>query len=515
MPKGMIKFFNNESALKILFVAPEAAPYVKVGGMGEVMYALPKWLNKLGYDTRIMMPLYAGIDQEKYKMDVVLEGLAIPTDSEGDESHPQHLICNVKKFTPGDATDEKIPVTSYFLENQEYYELRSNVYGYLDDAIRWALLSRGVLEFLRIYEEWTPDIIVAADWQTGFLPCYLRTVYRKDKKLSKITTIFTIHNLYYQGMFDHHFVSEMDYDDGKSSIPSFFSERLLKMNTMRRGIMNSDLITTVSPTYAKEIMTPEYGELLDGVLKERRSRVYGVLNGIDYGVFDPQTNPNLKMHYDANSFVEGKEANKLELQDRFGLTRNKDTFLVGIVSRLTEQKGFDLLFSVADSLIRELDMQFAVLGSGDAKYMGYFQDLENRFPGRVAAHLAFDRDLPHLVYAGADAILIPSKFEPSGLIQMEAMRYGAVPIARKTGGLADTVDDYDPKTGKGVGFVFKAFDSLALAMALVRASENYRNPRVWRAIEKRGMTRDFSWKQSALEYARLFKVALSLFKKRE
>lgn len=500
--------FPRKNFHKALFVASEAAPFAKAGGLGEVMFALPRALNNLGYDARMMIPRYGGIDLEKFKLEMVYEGLDVPTDAtEG--AQPNSLICNVKKFVSDESS--RSPVTTYFLENMEYYEQRANIYGYADDVVRWALLCRGVLEFLR-RSDWVPDVIVSADWQTGFLPNYHKTVYKDDRVLKGIATIFSIHNLFYQGMFDHRFVSEMDFDDGKSPIPSFFDPRLLKINGMKRGIMYADLINTVSPTYAKEMMTSDYGELLDGLLRERRSRVYGVINGIDYEVFNPETNANLAQKYSVSN-LEDRAANKLELQDRFGLEKNEKVFLATIVSRLTEQKGLDLLFPIADHLVRELRMQLVVLGSGDSKFMGFFQDLEKKFPGSVAAHLNFDPNLPHLFYAGADAILIPSRFEPSGLSQMEAMRYGCVPIVRKTGGLADTVEDYNAEEDTGTGFVFENFDSTALLIAVVRAFENYRNPKIWERLRKRCMKKDFSWKKSAAEYGRLFKVAASFHNK--
>lgn len=489
--------------MKVLFVATEAAPFVKAGGLGEVMFSLPRALVKLGYDARLMIPRYAGIDIEKFNLKMDLEGLQVPTDAEG-ENEPKYLACNVRKYT-SDKDIPRSPVTTYFLENMEYYEQRANVYGYADDAMRWALLCRGVIEFLRSQNDWVPDVIIASDWQTGFLPNYLATAYKNDSRLNSISTIFAIHNLYYQGMFDHRFVSQIELDDGRSAIGSFFNPRLLKLNGMRRGIFYADLITTVSPNYAKEIMTPEYGELLDGLLRDRRSRVYGVLNAIDYKIFNPENNPNLTEHYDVHH-LDRRAKNKIHLQDRFGLPQDEKVFLITIVSRLIEQKGFDILMPIADQLLKEFNAQFVIQGAGESKYMGFFQDLEKRYPGRVVANLVFDKELPNLIYSGADAILIPSKFEPSGLTQMESMRYGCVPIVRKTGGLADTVEDYNPEKNAGTGFVFNNFDPTALLIAITRAYENYRNPEVWRGIQKRAMEKDFSWKYSAAEYAKLFGI---------
>lgn len=504
-----MSLFRTRPSHKILFVAPEAAPFSKAGGLGEVMFALPRALRKIGYDARVMIPRYASIEPEKFRLATELDGLVVPTGAEGDEE-PKELICNIKKFVPDGANGKngkngRSSVPAYFLENEEYYEKRSNIYGYEDDAVRWALLCRGVLEFVRVSEDWIPDVIVASDWQTGFLLSDLHTRYKADERLRKIATVFMVHNLSYQGNFDHRFIAEMDFDDGHSPVPPFFNPRLFKINGMRRGIMHADVVTTVSPTYAREIMTVQFGELLDDLLRERRSRVYGVLNGIDYDEFDPATDQYLEEHYDRES-LDRRAENKKELQARFGLEENPKTFLLSVVSRLTEQKGFDLLFSVADALVKELNLQLVVQGAGESKYMGFFKELENRYPGRVGTNLAFDPVLPRLVYAGADAILIPSKFEPAGLTQIEAMRYGAVPIVRRTGGLADTVDEQS-------GFSFKDFDSLAMMVAVTRAYETYRHPAVWRAMQKRAMENDFSWVKSANEYARIVTLALAFRQK--
>jgi starch synthase len=503
-------FVIKKSFPKILFVASEAAPFVKAGGLGEVMFSLPRALKELGYDARVMIPCYAGVDREKYKLKMEAEGLRVPTGAE-EENQLKELICNVKKFESKNGGHQS-PVTTYFLENEEYYEKRANIYGYGDDAVRWALLSRGVLEFLRISKDWRPDVIVASDWQAGFLISYLHQNYKDDPKLNSIATVFSIHNLYYQGMFDHRFVTEMDFDDGHSLMPSFFSPRLLKINAMRRGIKYADIINTVSSNYAKEIMTPAYGELLDDLLRERRSRVYGVLNGLDYETINPGTDPHLAENYIAKSL--GKRiSNKAELQTKFNLPAKKDVFVLGIISRLDEQKGFDLLFSIAEPLLKQLKLQLIILGSGDSRFMSFFQNLGNSFPEQVSCHLGFDEVLPHLIRAGADAVLIPSRFEPAGLVQMEAMCYGAVPIVRKTGGLADTVEDYNPRNNSGTGFVFKEFDSLALTIAITRAFENYQHRQIWQELQKRGMEKDFSWKKSAQKYLDLFFKAIDLKKK--
>lgn len=499
--------FNNKPKLKILFVTSEEAPFAKVGGLGEVMFSLPRALGRLGHDARVMIPRYGTIDLELYKLPIIYEGLEVPTTP---DAGGKRLRCNVRKFEPtGNARE---PVITYFLENQEYYELRSNVYGYIDDRIRFALLSRGCLEFLNLSKEWMPDVIVATDWVTGFLPSFLKIEYRDYRRLKDIATVFSIHNLGAHGTFLHHrFIPEMDIDGGHHAIPDFFSERMKYINGMRRGIMHADAINTVSPTYAKEILTEEFGEGMEGLLRERRSRLYGILNGIDYETANPATDTFLAKRFTEDN-LEAREENKLALQQRFGLPQDKDTFMVGITSRLTRQKGFDLLQPIIEPFLKQTRSQFVVVGTGDTALMDFFLSLETKFPERVRTHLQFDETLPHLVFSGADVVLIPSLFEPSGLIQMEAMRFGAVPIARKVGGLADTVIDYNPGEDTGTGFLFDDFDSYLLLIAMVRAYTNWRHREAWRKLQRRVMKQDFSWERSAKEYASVFEKAIQLHK---
>ncbi|OHA16081.1 MAG: hypothetical protein A3G52_01915 [Candidatus Taylorbacteria bacterium RIFCSPLOWO2_12_FULL_43_20] len=497
-----MKIFTKKSRQKILFVATEAKPFARAGGLGSVMYSLPRAMAKLGYDARVMMPRYLSIeDSEKITMEY--EGLEVPTDNE--DGDPV-FICNVKKYQGNG--DKNAPVTTYFLENMEYYEQRANVYGYADDPIRWALLSRGVLEFIKV-SSWVPDVIISADWQTGFLPNYLKTTYKDDPKLSTIATVFSIHNLGYQGSFNHRYLSESDYDDGHSSIPSFNNPRLLKLNGIRRGIMYADAINTVSMTYAKEIMTPEYGEGMDAILSERRGVVHGILNGIDYESWDPSNDPLIEHQFSIED-ISSRKANKEALQNRFGLKGDASAFLVGIASRFKQQKGFDLLQEVLPSLVNELNIQIVAVGEGDEKYMKFFQDLHNQYPERVGIELKFDEVIPHLIFAGADSTLIPSLFEPSGLTQMEAMRFGTVPIVRKTGGLADTVIDYSPTRKDGDGFVFEKFDASSLLISIVRAYENFQNIKIWKGIQKNSMKKDFSWESSAMKYQKLVHKAIKI-----
>jgi starch synthase len=486
--------------LKILFVGSEVAPFVKVGGLGEVLHALPKALDDLGHDVRVMAPKYASINDEEFPTTYILEQLEVPNGEGGP------IICNVKKYKNGRST------INYFLENQEYYEKRGSVYGYDDDPARWALLCRGTLEFLRHPDcDWKPDIIVANDWQGGLIPNYLKTEYPKDPVLSKIASAFVIHNIHYQGIFDHRHVSELDYDDGQSPIPAITDPRISKINFMRRGIRFADVISTVSPSYAREITTPEYGELLNELLQERRSRLFGILNGINYENYDPETNPYVEYKYDEKKLAE-RARNKRILQQKFNLPEKKDAFVVGVVSRLSEQKGFDLMLETLDPLLQSLDFQFVVLGTGESRFINFFNELDKKY-SNVSTHLSYDSILPHIIFAGADAILIPSRFEPCGLTQMEAMRYGAIPIVRKVGGLADSVTDHASEEEPGTGFVFEKYDKTAFVTALVRAYQMFKYPKIWKGIQERAMKENFSWEKSAEEYEKLFLRALNQFSK--
>lgn len=495
--------FSKQEPLKILFVGSEAAPFFKVGGLGEVMMSLPRAIRAQGHDARIMVPKYASLDVEKFKLKLESQGIL----NLGPEKDPHGiLISNVLSHQSEDG------MVSYFLENMEYYEKRANVYGYADDTVRWAILSKGVLEFIRV-SDWKPDIIVAADWQSGFIPNLVHQDYKDDPIISKITVIFSIHNLRFQGMFDPRFVSEIDFDSGQKPIPNFFDDELLKMSGMRRGILYADVINTVSPTYAREILTPEFGETLDPLLGERKARLFGVLNGIDTKSLNPETDQDLVANYSVKS-IEKRLENKEALQKQFGISSNKEKFVLGYVGRMDDQKGLDLISQMLPQLMDNIDLQMVAVGEGNPGYRVMFEDLKKVHPDDIGIHFSFDSRLARLIFSGADAILVPSKFEPCGLVQMEAMRYGSVPIVRKVGGLADSVMDFDPETGKGTGFVFEKYDPISLTIAVVRAHEIYKQKKLWNKVVKSVMEEDFSWDKSAKEYIKLFKMAQRFHKER-
>jgi len=448
-------------------------------------------MRELGCDARVFVPKYASMDQEKFPVKLHMERLRVAPK----EEDPNGLLVSNIMIHTGDEKG-----ITYFLENMECFEKRANVYGYADDTMRWVLLSRCAIEFVK-RSKWKPDFIIASDWQTGFIPDLLKTEYAEDEDLNGISSIFCIHNLRYQGTFDPSFVPEMDADFGRKPIPPFFTDMNF-LNGMRRGILYADEVVTVSPTYAQEITTEEYGEGLEGILQERRENLVGIMNGIDAERFDPATDTQITSRYSGRHLA-GRAKNKAALQRLFGLKEDENTMLIAMNGRLSEQKGFALLESTMQPLLDNLAFQFVLLGDGDSKYKKFFKELSEKYPDRVSVHLEYDDKIPRMIYAGADAILIPSRFEPSGLVQLEAMRYGCIPIVRRTGGLADTVEDFDPHHGKGTGFVFAPFDPNALLITIVRAHESYRNKGEWEHLIERAMAQDFSWKNSARKYIAL------------
>ncbi len=488
---------QHEKKFKILFVATEAGPYATVGGFASVIAYLTKELRRRGHDVRIFMPKFGFMDEEKYKTRMVYEGLKVPT---GDETNP-YLVCNVK-------TTVSNSVQAYFLENQEYYELRANVYSYSDDPTRWALLSRGCLEFIKA-GLFVPDIIHCHDWHTGLIPNYLKTEYKNDPLLNELATVFTIHNLAIQGVQDMNNVSELDFDDGRSPVSSFFDQRLNKQNFMRRGIIYADAINTVSKKYSREILTPEFGNGLDKLLNELRSKLYGIVNGLDYEAFDPAKDTLIETNYDKNS-LDVRVENKIALQKEFDLAADDNKILFGFVGRLDWQKGVDLMIHTLEHVLSEFDVQFVQVGGGDVALADMLRELKGKFPDKVGIHPHLNYTLSRLLFAGCDVILYPSRFEPCGIVQLEAMRYGAIPLVRDVGGLSDTVEGFDSGSGEGTGFVFRQFDEFSLFAQVVRAVEIYKNRPLWRRLQKNAMSKDFSWAYSAREYERLYERTISI-----
>lgn len=492
--------FKKNKKLKLLYVSAEVYPYAGVGGLGQVSYFLTKSLIQKNVDARIFMPKYGNIDEKKYKLKMLYSDIKIPTLS------GKEIICNIKEYRE----DENSPIV-YFLENMEFYEKRSNVYGYNDDHIRFLLLSLGVMEFLKI-SDWTPEVINASDWHTGHIPNLIKTVYKNDPKISKIATIFSIHNIMHQGLFDHKNINDLDYDNGKGEILDLFNPNLRNQNFVRRGIMYADIVTTVSEKYSREILKKEYGEGLDKLLKELRTKLIGILNGIDYTYMNPETDKNIVENYNDKS-IQRRLVNKTDLQKEFDLDIG-DYPILSMVTRLDTQKGLDLVMEILEPLMEEdKNIEFVIIGGGDGRYVNFFHKMENKYPKRIGTHLMQDYLLPKKVFSGADIILLPSYFEPSGITQMESMRYGCIPVARNIGGLSDSIDNFDIKTMQGNGFVFTRFNSYSLYGAIIKALDVYENKKIWNEIIYSAMTKDFSWENSAQKYIDTYKRAIELNKK--
>jgi starch synthase len=487
-----------DKPLKILLLSSEAVPFAKVGGLADVAGSLPKALRRLGHDARLALPKYGRINEAKFELTRILESLPVPVGS-GHEQRPELVEGLAAIF---ESMVEGMP--TYLVGNDRYFD-REEVYGYDDDGERFVFFCRAILEMLKELD-WQPDIIHCNDWHTGIIPNWLKTIYRYDPFFADTATVFTIHNLAYQGIFSPQlleFAGLADYgliphpaDDGLSQV----------VILMARGILFADAINAVSERYAQEILTPEYGAGLHPILAQRQDRLFGVLNGLDYEVWNPAADPDIAVNYDIAALGQRVE-NKLALQREAGLTSDPEVLLIGMISRLADQKGFDILAEASDQLL-EMDLQFVLLGTGDERYHRMFANVAGKYQGQAAAFLKFDAALARRIYAGSDAFLMPSRFEPCGLGQMIAMHYGSVPIVRSTGGLADTVEDYDPATGQGNGFAFSDYSEDALLAAVERASKTYRHEDTWRTLMKRGMRADFSWQASARKYMELYHKAL-------
>lgn len=487
--------------LKVLFVCAEVSPFSSVGGLSQVAYFLTKALKKSGVDVRIFTPKYPISGDKHFSTKTVLPRLSVPTSEQNPGPHtPASIDCSVEVYQP-----HKDDVPIYLLTNEEYYDKRANVYGYSDDHIRFGLLSRAALEFMKT-GVFVPDIVHANDWHTGYLIDWLH----REKGLEKVASLLSVHNIY-QGVFDFARASEMDYDDGKSPLESFYSDRFFKQNALKRGIMYADAVNTVSESYVRELMTDEYGGGLQNLFKELRGKLYGVLNGLDINDFNPANDKIIKTNF-SKSDLRGRAENKADLQKAFGLDQNPNAPLIGFVGRLDYQKGLDLIKTELEFILDEFPAQFVIVGPAGSNEVDYFKAMEEKFPGRVGSHLMFDPILPRKVFAGADMILMPSKYEPGGIVAIEALRYGCIPIVRATGGLADSVINYDPDTNTGYGFTFKQFRPESFLTAVVRAIEVYRNKTEWTKLIKRGMEQDFSWAKTAVKYIDLYTRALDFRK---
>ena len=476
--------------MKIAMCSPEMVPFAKTGGLGDVVGALPRALRSLGADVFVMIPGYASIDRSEFRVGRIGK-LPVPVG--------RTVVEAVLKecFAVPD-----VPVL--LLEGGDYFS-REGLYGdehgdYPDNAERFAFLARGFLETLKLLD-FAPDIVHCHDWQTGLVPVYLRTLYSHDPFFSPIRSLFTVHNLAYQGLFPPETLEQVGLDS------SLFTPDQLefwgKMSFMKGGLVFSDKISTVSPTYAREIQTLEAGCGLDGVLSARRQDLEGILNGIDPLEWNPTTDRALKQQYDRRA-TRGKLANKVALQRKTRLKVDESVPLIGLISRLVEQKGIDLIAHAADDLLGKRDVQLVILGTGDPRYHKLLEGLAKKYRKRLSLNIRFDLTLARQIYGGSDFFLMPSRFEPCGLGQMISFRYGTIPIVRRTGGFVDTIVDYNQATGEGNGFVFEAYTPAALLSAIDRALEAYGDKRKWRSLVQRVMALDFSWNASARNYLALY-----------
>jgi starch synthase len=470
---------------RLLFLAAEAVPFAKVGGLADVAGSLPRAIRALGHDVRLMMPRYGTIRSDQFHLEKIGEPFHVPV---GPGEECVHLI--------GTTLDGGVPV--YLLWNEQYFSS-----GFEDDAQRFAVFGQASLAALRLLD-WKPDVIHTNDWHTGLVPTWLDTAGREDPFCRDIATLFTVHNLTYQGIAGRLILtfSQMEY------VEHLAVEQPGTVNWMAQGIAHADLINTVSPRYAQEILEPEMGMGLDSLLRERQERLFGVLNGIDYEQWNPATDPNIPHRFDIET-LDRRAANKTALQQQARLPVRSDVPLVGLVSRLDTVKGMDLMEPVLEWLLGG-EGQFVLLGTGMPQYHEMFERVQARFPDRMHAFLKFDAALAQRIYAGADMFLMPSAVEPCGLGQMIAMRYGCVPVVRAVGGLADTVTDYTAQRRRGTGFVFTDYTPEACQEALERALKAYRNKKTWRGLQRRGMKTDFSWSASAQEYVKLYRRAIKL-----
>jgi len=490
--------------LKVLLVSSEAVPFAKTGGLADVVGALPKELNKLGCEVRVIIPCYSLIEKSN-KLDAVpgIDDLRIPMGEEIQKGAVK------KTLTPEG-------VEFYFLGSEKYYRRSHTPQGiyvdaqtgkdYPDSPDRFIFFSRGVLEFIKA-SGWKADVIHTNDWHSALVPFYLKTLCKEDPFFNGTAVLLTIHNISYQGIFEKDVLYKIGLSEGAShlSAPLEFYDRV---NFMRAGIVCANLLNTVSPTYAREIQTKEFAYGLESDLLSRKDDLYGVVNGIDYSIWSPEVDKNIPFRY-TSSNLSGKKKDKERLLKKAGLPVHEgdDVPLIGSISRLVDQKGFDILSEVMEEMLA-LDLQFILLGTGQPKYHEFYQEVGKRHPKKAATFLTFDEGLAHEIEAGADMFLMPSRYEPCGLNQLISLKYGTIPVVRATGGLTDTVIDFDPQNGNGNGFVFTDYSGNELLKTIRRALEAYQDKKTWSRLIANAMGADHSWRASAQEYVKLYRKAV-------
>ncbi|HAR62254.1 MAG: glycogen synthase GlgA [Candidatus Margulisiibacteriota bacterium] len=485
--------------MNILIASSEVVPFAKTGGLADVAGALPKEIKKLKHDVVVVMPCYKTIDKNKFKLELV-------------GNFDVQIAGGIEKADLYKTKLDKTTVPVYFIANPKYFD-RDHLYqesgeDYIDNDERFAFFDRAILEMCK-YLDYKPELIHCNDWQTALVPVYLKTLYLNDPFYTNTATLFTIHNLAYQGLFEPKKALQV------TQLPAevFSYEKLEfwgKFSFIKGGLIYADLLNTVSDMYSKEIQTEEYGCGLQGLLSTRSADLYGVINGIDYSVWDPKADPNIKENYSLQK-LEGKEINKKELLKQYGLKYKENTPVIGVISRLADQKGFDLIAEIIDQLMQK-NLQIVILGTGEPKYHQLFASIAEKYPAKAGIALKYDAMLAQLIYAGSDMFLMPSRYEPCGLGQLISLKYGTIPIVRETGGLADTIVDYDLvdvfEADKANGFMFLDYNSEKLLEKIERAVEVYADEKAWKKLMKNAMKYDFSWKASAIKYMELYFCAL-------
>lgn len=471
--------------MKVLYVASEALPFMASGGLGDVAGSLPQALRRRLIGCRVVMPMYDTIKQEFKDKMTFLTSISVPVAW-------RRQYCGIFEAKANG-------VIYYFLDNQYYFK-RDTIYGHYDDAERFAFFSRAVLEMLP-HIDFKPDIIHCNDWQSALTPVYYTTMYAKDPWYQGIKTVFTIHNIQYQGVYGKELINDVIGLEGNANILEYDGD----VNFMKGAIECADKVTTVSPSYAQEILDPWYSHGLDTILKARQWKLQGILNGIDTVNYDPETDKDIFANFSSADWS-NKQLNKAGLQETMGLPVRPDVPIIGIVSRLVDHKGLDLIKAILEELLNTTDVQLVVLGSGDWQYETFFRDMADRHGDKMAIRIGFVPDLARKIYAGADLFLMPSKSEPCGLSQMVALRYGTVPIVRETGGLRDSITDSGD--GQGNGFTFKSYNAHDMLGAIRRGVNAYYDRQYWPTLVQRALECDFSWGRSANEYIKMYNQLL-------
>ncbi|MDP2933578.1 MAG: glycogen/starch synthase [bacterium] len=487
-----------QKKFRIANVLAEVSPYAKGGGLGDVGYALPKAIARLGHEVIVIMPYYGCVRKQDFSREKLAYQGIITIDG------VEYPVQYRKHISPDG-------LLIYFVVNQELFGSHVKIYDVSEDeSLRWIFFDLASIKLLEVIN-FAPDIIHAHEWHTGLIPNYLKTVLKDNPFFKHTAVLFTIHNLHYQGPRRSSVIPQDKTDKGTGAPPENKNYRNY-INFAKRAIVFSDLINTVSERYAEEIITPQFGDGLEGHLKRRKDRLFGIINGIDYEIYNPSFDSNVYYKYDVKS-LDKKLKNKLALQKEVGLEEKKDTPLIGVINRLTEMKGFDLILQAMPTLLK-MNLQIVIVGSGERDdYLKLFREIARKHPNLVGVSSPFTQKMASKVYAGSDLYLLPSRFEPCGLSQLISLRYGSIPIVRAVGGLYDTITDYNPQTDTGIGFTFENYEKDELLVAIARACESYKYKECWNRLVYRAMKQSFSWELPARKYVQLYEIALKLKKK--